>query len=75
MKKTGNRLRVLRAEVDITQVDLARRTAIQAMRYWKIENGYLEPTADECKSLAKALRVKVEALGFAASCYEEAKAS
>lgn len=63
-KEQPNRLRVLRAELNISQDDLAVKADIQRVRYWKIEKGYLEPTAGECKSLAKALRVSEDALGF-----------
>jgi DNA-binding XRE family transcriptional regulator len=68
--KKGNRLRVLRAERDVTQMDLAQQAAISHNRYWRIENGYEQPTADECKSLAKVLKVKVDDLGLS-SCQME----
>jgi transcriptional regulator with XRE-family HTH domain len=38
--KSGNRLRVIRAERGVTQLDLATATRINATRIWKIENGY-----------------------------------
>ena len=72
MRKSVNRLRVLRAERDVTQMEIAKRTGIQAMRYWKIEKGYLEPTADECKSLAKVLKCKVDDLGLTPCQMEKA---
>lgn len=65
--KVGNRLRVLRAERDVTQMDVARDAGISHNRYWRIENGYEQPTADECKSLAKALKANIKDLGFPSS--------
>ena len=59
-----NRLRVLRAELDITQMDVARKAGIQLTRYWRIENGYDQPSETERAKLAKALRVAPEALGL-----------
>jgi transcriptional regulator with XRE-family HTH domain len=57
-KGDKNRLRVVRADKRITQLDTATRAGIAMTRYWKIENGYTEPTASERKALAKALRVE-----------------
>lgn len=57
-----NKLRVRRAELDITQHDVAQRIGIHRDRFWRIENGYTEPTADEIKSLARALEAKPEEL-------------
>lgn len=52
-----NRLRVLRAEHRLTQMNLARRIGVGTYRYWQIENGYAEATPDERAALAKALKV------------------
>lgn len=73
MKVQGNRLRVLRAEHDITQMEIAKRTGIQVSRYWRIEHGYEQPTRDELEKLAQALQVKPRQLGIQAS--EECRAS
>ena len=54
--KASNRLRVLRAERRITQLDLALKARITLNRYWRIENGYLNPTPEERERLARALR-------------------
>lgn len=40
-------LRVARAEVGLTQLEVARQTGISANRYWRIENGYAVATDDE----------------------------
>lgn len=64
MGKT-NRLRVLRAERDVTQMELARKLGWHVTNYWRLENGYREPTAKELTQLAKLLKVPEEALGFA----------
>jgi transcriptional regulator with XRE-family HTH domain len=64
VRKYGNRLRVLRAEVDVTQMDLAIKAGISLSRYWRIESGYEQPTDAERARLAKALRVERSALGF-----------
>lgn len=54
--------RQLRLDADLTQLETAAKANIGETRYWKIENGYAQPTDDERKDLAKALRVSVEQL-------------
>ena len=61
------RLKALRAGVDLTQMDVAAVLGITHNRYWQIEIGYEQPSETECNRLAKALRVKVEELGFSSS--------
>lgn len=56
MKQT-NRLRVLRAERRITQMDAAAKSKIGVTRFWRIENGYAEPTPEERERLAKLFKV------------------
>lgn len=51
----SNRLRVLRAERLLSQMDTAARAGISHNRYWRIENGYTEPTPDERRELARVL--------------------
>lgn len=58
-KSDKNRLRVLRAEKRLTQLDTAARAKVSITRYWKIENGYTEPTDTERSAIARALRVEV----------------
>lgn len=52
-----HRLRVLRAERQLTQMAVARKMRMGTYRYWQIENGYAEPTADERTALAKVFKV------------------
>lgn len=52
-----NRLRVLRAEREITQWDLSVKTGIERNRYWTIEKGYTTPRPEERVALAAALGV------------------
>ena len=59
-----NRLKVLRAECEISQLDLALKVGLSRDRYWRIENGYDDPRHEELRKLAKALRVEEAALGF-----------
>lgn len=63
-RKATNRLRVLRAERDVTQMDLALKVGLPQSRYWRIENGYDQPTDAERARLAKALHVQEAELGF-----------
>lgn len=56
MAKNVNKLRVLRAERRITQIDLATKAGIPMTRYWKIENGYVDPTPGERGRIARALK-------------------
>ena len=62
--KYYNRLKVLRAECSITQMDLAIKIGLSRDRYWRIENGYEKPSDAEVRKLAKALRVTEVDLGF-----------
>lgn len=66
-RKHANRLKVLRAEHRITQMDLAQRLGMGRDRYWRIENGYETPTSDEAARMAKAFRVQIDDLGLAAT--------
>ena len=53
-----NRLRVVRAEKRVSQIALSRASDIHATRIWKIENGYVDPTADERRKIGRALNVR-----------------
>lgn len=57
--KSRNRLRVLRAEQDITQLTLARKARVNVTRVSFIENGLADAKPDEREKLAKALGVPV----------------
>lgn len=65
MRETAIRLRVLRAEHDITQSKLARKAGLNATRYWQIENGEGPPsTIDERFAIATVFGVKVTAIAW-----------
>jgi len=55
--KNTNRLKVLRASANLSQLDTAIEAGIPQHRYWLIENGYREPTPDERSTLAKIFKV------------------
>lgn len=58
-----NRLRVRRAELDITQGRAAKVAGMGRYRFWQIENGEgPEATADEQRAIAKALKAKASDL-------------
>lgn len=59
MAKNINRLRVLRAEKNKSQLDTAIEAGIKQYRYWRIENGYEVPTEDERAALAGVFKVGV----------------
>lgn len=46
-----NTLRVRRAERRVNQFDVAAVVGCSRDRYWRIENGYVEPTAEERAAL------------------------
>lgn len=56
INQSSNRLRVLRAEFDLSQMDVADALGCGHNRYWRIENGYQEPGSDELKKLAKLFK-------------------
>lgn len=58
-KTSVNELRVLRARKRINQYDTALKAKISPNRYWRIENGYTQPTPDEREALARLFRVPV----------------
>lgn len=47
MPKNTNRLKVLRAERSLSQLDTALKAGIPSHRYWLIENGYRDVTPAE----------------------------
>jgi transcriptional regulator with XRE-family HTH domain len=47
-----NRLRVLRAEHRISQMNVARKLGIGPYRFWQLENDYQDPTPEERAALA-----------------------
>lgn len=65
--KQRNRLRVLRAERGITQIDLAIKAGVAQSAYWRIENGYDIPSDAVQARLARVLKVEISELGIAPS--------
>lgn len=57
-----NRLRVLRAERGFSQIDTARLAGMTKDRFWRIENGYLDPTDDERGVFARIFNVEPSAI-------------
>lgn len=57
-----NELRVARARRPISQLKLATEAGLTENRYWRIENGYAEPTPDERAALARVLDTTEESL-------------
>ena len=57
-----NRLKVLRAHRGLSQIEVAFRANLTEGRYWRLENGYREPTASEQTRIALAVRFPVWAL-------------
>lgn len=51
-----NRLRVRRAELDVTQFQVAKKVGFDAAKLSRIENGLVDPSADDIAALAKALK-------------------
>lgn len=56
-KGDKNKLRVLRADKRLTQMDTAIKAKVSITRYWKIENGYVEATPEERARLSRVLGV------------------
>lgn len=54
------RLRVLRAEHELSQMDTAAKAKIGLYRYWQIENGYADATEDERAAIAKVFKAAPE---------------
>lgn len=50
-----NRLRVRRAELDVTQFQVAKKVGVDHSKLSRIENGHQDPTPEEIAALAKAL--------------------
>lgn len=48
---------MVRADKQKSQIDTAMAAKIPEGRYWRIENGYLEPTREERAAIAAALDV------------------
>jgi transcriptional regulator with XRE-family HTH domain len=65
MTAKRTRLKVLRAERDITQTRLAKRAGLSQARYWLIETGQgLAPRDDEKAAIAGCLGVEVDEIDW-----------
>ena len=51
----ANRLRIARARLPVSQLNLALAAGVGPGRYWKLERGLVAPTADEKAVLADLL--------------------
>ncbi len=61
----GNRLKIIRFEKNITQLELAILSGLSQTKLSFLENGCILPKAAEVKRIADALNVGEEDLGFA----------
>ena len=59
MKVIGNKMKILRLEKGLTQVELCRRTGIRPSTMSLIETGVISP-GKHAQKIARALGVKVE---------------
>lgn len=57
-------LKALRAAVGLSQLAVAEAIEITERHYWRIENGYDQPTDRERARLARVLKVAESALPF-----------
>lgn len=57
-----NRLKVRRAELGLTQIRAARKAGLSQTRWSLIETRKDDPTVDEIKALARALRASADEL-------------
>lgn len=55
-------MRVKRAALELSQIEVAQKAGIQFQRYNRIENGVYDPTPAEAKAIAKALKAKADDL-------------
>jgi transcriptional regulator with XRE-family HTH domain len=62
--RAGNRLRLLRAEHRLTQIELARRLKVSQTTYWQLENGYRPASTRERDALARIFGVDASELGL-----------
>lgn len=65
MGKQRKRLRVLRAEHDLTQVKVARMAGLREARYWQIEHAQgAQPREEEKARIAAAFGVRVSDIAW-----------
>lgn len=61
-KALAANMRVRRAELDISQSELARRCGLTVGLIWNYENERITPGADKASSIAEALGVTLDEL-------------
>ena len=61
-QRLANRLKSLRADLDITQAELAEKVGVTRKTVNTVENGVFTPSATLAIKLAQALNVPVEEL-------------
>lgn len=61
-ERLANRLKSLRADLDITQAELAEKVGVTRKTVNTVENGVFTPSATLAIKLAQALNVPVEEL-------------
>jgi transcriptional regulator with XRE-family HTH domain len=66
-EQAKRRLVAARALAGLSQIDTAAKAGMPLTRYWRIENGYDEPTQRERERLARALSADESALWAKAS--------
>lgn len=57
-----SRLRMFRAARGYSQLKVEQRARLTRGQYWRIENGYDEPTDAELRRIAKTLNITLDAL-------------
>lgn len=62
MKSTGNRIADRRQELGLTRDQLAKRLNTTRLRVWRIETGKTRLPAEEIRSFARVLKLRVEEL-------------
>ena len=60
--KCPSRLRLARIEAGLIQIELCRKASLSPSRLSLLENRHVEPSVDEKRRLARALRRSVEEL-------------
>jgi transcriptional regulator with XRE-family HTH domain len=68
-------LKAFRATAGLSQMAVAERVGMTERHYWRIENGYDEPTASERTKLAKLLKVTINELPWPVAAVPVERAS
>lgn len=62
MMERRKAMRLRRVELDLTQLEAARKARLDINRYARIENCVFDPTETERKAIAKALKANADDL-------------